>query len=554
MPNLTQVKIFPPIGIARIGNSPEWYLGPELPFPAPPPVPSDGNYKDDQCRIRRQAQRFRLWGYFDDGSNRELTATDGTIQWTVHLANAKAVFQGEAGGLIDPGLRTLNGPNDTATFANGTYTFSGQTVEVPLGDANTDGDGRLIVLGGFGASGSPTGNGISQFWQNSGWYDDISDGPVNATITVGGQMFTAVGAWVICPPPRFAPSTYSPITLYDSMRQVAITQNLPGTPQPAATPSFVGDIWPILTRGIGMLRVEADTFGPGDHGSLATVIPPGPGQDAARAAILSNLANPGGTDNVGQPNVLFNMPLLNSGGPLGSDPADIPPTLRPFQYAQMEAWSAGSFVNDWPPVAPATVTPDGLTRAVLENCVGAPLYPGIEATVTVNDGSLTYTEAFRLDQIGLNPGDVTKGMARPWQADFNAGSSGGSDEARDRIPSIRKDLQLPRLGRAVSSPRHRTWWITGFGSASSWTRGTAWRLRQSGRSCARTVSSSPSAMKLAKRKRRRSLRPTRLSSTPSMLWSRASLHRISASPRPTQAQCNFRHGRRKSPSTRCPAR
>ena len=39
MANLKTVKIFPPIGIARIGNSQEWYLGPELPFPAPPPVP-----------------------------------------------------------------------------------------------------------------------------------------------------------------------------------------------------------------------------------------------------------------------------------------------------------------------------------------------------------------------------------------------------------------------------------------------------------------------------------------------------------------------------------
>jgi L-Lysine epsilon oxidase N-terminal/L-lysine epsilon oxidase C-terminal domain len=454
MPTLSQVKIFPPIGIARIGNSPEWYFGPELPFPAPPPVPSDGKYKDDQCRVRRQAQRFRLWGYFNDGTNRELTATDGAIQWTVHLSNAKAVFQGEAGGLIDPGPRTLNGPNDTATFANGTYTVSGQTVEVPLGDASTDADGRLIVVGGFGTSGSPMGNSIAQFWQNPGWYDDVSDGPVNATITVGGQVFTAVDAWVICPPPRFAPSLYSPITLYDSIRQVAITQNLPGTPQPAATPSFVGDIWPILTRGIGMLRVEADTFGPGDHSSLSTVIPPGPGQDAARAAILSNLANPGGTDNVGQPNMLANMPLLNTGAPLGSDPADIPPTLRPFQYAQMAAWSAGNFVNDWPPVAPTTITPAGLTQAVLENCVGAPFFPGIEATVTVNDGSLTYTEAFRLDQTGLNPGDVTKGMARPWQADFTACSSGGPDEAA-WWPAARPDYIYPQ----------------GSTTAVGWTRG-----------------------------------------------------------------------------------
>src|ERR1700682_2109613 len=102
MPNQQKGRIFPPIGFARIRNRPGWYLGPELPFPAPPPAPPNNKYKDDQCRIKRQAQRFRLWGYFDDGSDRELTAADGGVQWTVHLANAKAVFQGETGGLIDP--------------------------------------------------------------------------------------------------------------------------------------------------------------------------------------------------------------------------------------------------------------------------------------------------------------------------------------------------------------------------------------------------------------------------------------------------------------------
>jgi len=435
MPNLVSVKIFPPIGIARIGNSQETFIGPELPFPAAPQPPADGNYKDNQCRIRRQAQRFHLWGYYDDNSNRELTATDGAIKWTVHLANAKAVFQGEAGGLIDPGPRTLTGPNDSATFANGTYTYSDQNVEVPLGDAVTDGEGRLIVGGGFGFSSSPVGNGIGGFWNNAGWHDDISDGPVNATITVGGTTFTAAGAWVICPPPRYAPGTYSPITLYDSIRQVAITNNLPGTPMPSATPSFVNDIYPILKRGIGMLRVQADAFGAGDHGSLSLVIPPGSGQDTQRAMILGNLANPAGGGG--------NMPLLNVGGPLPPDPADIAPTLRPFQYAQMQAWSAGNFTNDWPPVPATSITPAGLTQAALENCVGAPFYPGIEATVSVNDGTLKYTEAFRFDQTGLNPGDVTKGMARPWQADFTDCTSSGSD-ASAWWPAARPDSIYPQ--------------------------------------------------------------------------------------------------------------
>jgi len=444
MPNLKHVKIFPPIGIARLGNSPEWFIGPELPFPAPPQPPSDGKYKDAQCRVRKQAQRFRLWGYFDDGSDRELTTTDGAIQWTVHLANAKAVFQGEAGGLIDPGTRTLNGANDTATFANGTYKNAGHTVEVPLGGALTDDHGRLVVYGGYGDSGPTTGTSPTDFWGNAGWYDDVSDGPVNATIQVGGQSFTADGAWVICPPPRFAPSTYAPITLYDTMREVAIEKGLPGTPAASATPSFVNEIWPILTRGIGILRVQASSFNPGDHSSLASVIPPGPGQDTARQMILGKLSNPTGANNVGQANQPNNMPLVyTSGGGLGANPQDVSPTLRKFQYDQMAAWSAGSFVNDWPPVAPTAITPDGLTRAALENCIGAPFYPGIEATVTVNDGSLKYVEAFRLDQSGMNAGDVTKGMARPWQADFTACRSSDSADSPGWWPSARPDFIYP---------------------------------------------------------------------------------------------------------------
>ena len=183
--------IFPPVGIARIGNSQESYLGPELPFPAPPPTPPGGKYKDNQCRIKRQAQRFHLWGYFDTGNPRELTVADGDITWTVHVANAKAVFRGEAapGALIDPGPRTLHNANDSATFANGTYHHGGQVVEVPLGDASTDSEGRLIVRGGFGFSSSPDGIPLtSYFWDTAGWHDDVSDGPVNATIVVGGQL------------------------------------------------------------------------------------------------------------------------------------------------------------------------------------------------------------------------------------------------------------------------------------------------------------------------------------------------------------------------------
>src|SRR5262249_43926362 len=161
-------------------------------------------------------------------------------------------------------------------FANGTYSYSGESVEVPLGSAVTDAQGRLIVAGGFGFSSSLDGSSPSSFLDTAGWHDDVADGPVNARITVGGQTFDAVGAWVLCPPPRYAPGTYSVTTLYDTIRQACIDLGL--LPKPGQ-PKFTADIWPILTRGINIMRVAAASFSPGVHSSLSSVIPPGAGQD-----------------------------------------------------------------------------------------------------------------------------------------------------------------------------------------------------------------------------------------------------------------------------------
>jgi len=420
MPNLTQVKIFPSVGIARIGNSPEYYVGPELPFPEPPRVPPDGEYKDPQCRIRRQAQRFRLFGTYDDASVKELNAADGAITWTVHVANEKA--KPTESITIDPGARTLSGIGASATFDGGTY----QGVAVPLGEAHIDDDGTLLVVGGFGTSASPTSQPITTYLNNAGWYDDVCDGPVNATIVVGGNTFQAVGAWVICPPPRFAPSTQSPTSLYDTLRQVAINKGLLPAPGAIGYPpvSFVADIWPILRRGIGATRTAAAAFGAGDHDTLSQVIPPGPGQDATRAAINAKLRPSG------------DMPLLNGDS-----------ALKPFQLFNMAQWAAGTFVNDWPEANP-TLTPDGMTLAALENCVGAAFFPGIEATTTVS--TFPYTEPFRFDQSGMQPGDVTQFMARPWQADFTACSGGTGPDQAAWWPAARPDSVYPEATPATA--------------------------------------------------------------------------------------------------------
>src|SRR5438128_7746039 len=132
MATIKTIKIHPAIGIARLGNSPtDFFVGPEKPGAHRRPP---GGYRDAKGRIKRQAARFRLFGYDKSGKLvREITAKDATITWTVHLANKKAEwikFQGRKSItnpnlrrnknvadrnslIIDPGPRSVSGKNQS---------------------------------------------------------------------------------------------------------------------------------------------------------------------------------------------------------------------------------------------------------------------------------------------------------------------------------------------------------------------------------------------------------------------------------------------------------
>jgi L-Lysine epsilon oxidase N-terminal len=235
-----KIRIFPSIGIARIGNSPtESFFAPEIPGRH---APAPGGYKDAQCRIKRQAARFRLYAYdendqliVENGKPKEITATDGEITWQVQLANTKGSskrfhpidsterrHKGIDAPLLEitPTPRSLTGANHpTVKFDDGS--FLGTVVD--LGEASTDGDGRLIVLGGLGRS-DFAGKGpmpeLDKGYDHDGWYDDVSDGPIDAKVVIGGTTFEAkagnlLPAWMIVGPPKFAPSVDPVVTLYD---------------------------------------------------------------------------------------------------------------------------------------------------------------------------------------------------------------------------------------------------------------------------------------------------------------------------------------------------
>jgi hypothetical protein len=91
--NIAYIDIFPPIGIARVGNSDQYYIGPEIPGRNDTPDAGTANegFKDKNMKVKRQAARFRAYAF---DNNHEMLGelnsdNDFELQWTVEVANKK---------------------------------------------------------------------------------------------------------------------------------------------------------------------------------------------------------------------------------------------------------------------------------------------------------------------------------------------------------------------------------------------------------------------------------------------------------------------------------
>jgi hypothetical protein len=437
---IRSARIHPAIGISRLGNSlSEHFVGPEIPgvydFPK-------GGFRDGNNRLKRQGARFRIFGYDEVGRFvAEITEADASIEWTVHLRNTKAVGRIFAGVLrpdepqrnaawikrgnsesqliLDPGESKVS--KVVANKRLECKSFMGVEFEpiLELGRLiYEEGSGRLIVLGGLGRSGTPDrkkyklGDDGLEFANHDGWFDDISDGLVAAKVILKeGHELYVKSAWVIVAPPKFAPELQNVVTLYDTLYQAAIDRGLIPNPfsDPAFRPSFNRDIYPILRRADQMRWVFANS-------NIGHIFSAGPAGRNERMHIFRQFRIPSGhprEPGTGTGRMPYNW------SDLYKTPA-VTGTLTVTQYHVMEAWAEGNFNNDWdgnPPSLKFDITPHGLDRAALEACVGAPLYPGIEASWKIRD-VFKYVEPLRLDSGALSPGDVSQQMSLPWQTDF----------------------------------------------------------------------------------------------------------------------------------------
>ena len=545
---IVRAAIYPAIGIARVGNSLDGYfIGPEVTTPEKRPA---SFYKDHKGALKRQAARFRIYGLNAAGQVvKELNADNAQIIWRVHVANKKAAWfefgvamdipQAQPVNLrnsnfhgadrqkliIDPGQREISGANASGQqYRFDTGQFIGQPVY--LGELRTDEKGRLLFLGGYGISATPfPNNPPTTFANNDGWHDDVSDGPVDATVVYQGQALNVEGSWVVCAPPNYAPDIVSVQTMYDVIFD-ALQRSYTEQRQ---RPSFMNDIYPLLQQFSMNQWVNMGFYVAYGHNQA---------YDFTDCELLRRLSTIT-TDHQGKVTdeyreyrrQIFNCfrapdsPQVDAEAwPwMYGDNMNVPVTtpngyfsLTPTLYKYLELWMKGQFEQDWQPNPP---TPDSiedikdpqwqaemLTYAALSYCLGGPFHPGCEMTWPMRLTGM-YSSPFRIRRRSPNnpepeygqtlspkmfqkqetdttpagvfwngPGDLTRWMACPWQTDTASCRAGYENEYDPLVPTFwparvpNTVLSEADYEKVVDTSRPREERLAAFNRRVSWYR------------------------------------------------------------------------------------
>ncbi|MBO2601093.1 LodA/GoxA family CTQ-dependent oxidase [Shewanella algae] len=326
-----------------------------------------------------------------------------------------------------------------------------------LGEIQTETNGRLVVLGGFGKAcgfdqqGNADPNAkLDMDVDNNNWLDDTADGPVTAVLLFDDGSYQALenSAWVVSTDPAYAPQTLNVVSLWDDIYTTWVEAfNLnPGLYQnnaynPEYVPDFAQDIQPILrAASMQMWNTNLPDSAIKSHRQIDKLT-----KDKPQFDIMSFMRKPSADENNHLEDGSPMMPLS-----LGDANKSFL-TLSNSQYFLMQQWAKGLCSTS----APSMTTPlnegEALDRAVLMNCLGGRFSPGIDLTFIVRDTKLYNSDwqnpnigPFRINRQPLNyalatkgspflgvgyvplrshpvqPGDLCKFMAIPWHTDYNS--------------------------------------------------------------------------------------------------------------------------------------
>ncbi|OED45159.1 hypothetical protein ACH42_05545 [Endozoicomonas sp. (ex Bugula neritina AB1)] len=312
------------------------------------------------------------------------------------------------------------------------------------------GSGRLIIAGGYGkASGILTDRGeapeMTDAIDNNYWFDDTSDGPVNAVVVFDDNSTeTVVGGWFVATDPGYAPQTRNVVSTWDDIfntwvEELGLIPSLynNGSYQSGYKSSFLSDVLPVL-HGAFLQRWNTNLpqKGISGHNMVGKIkYSENPKATIPKFKDLIRDPNAPSEDFEG-----VKMPLS-----LG-DATKSFLSLTRAQYFLLMQWYEGVSVED----ALTLGVGEKLDRVVLENCLGGRYSPGIDLTFIVrdinlykqnwkgvngpfriNEQSLDYSTAISdkpflsvgyvpLQKGQVQPGDLCKFMSQPWHTDYNS--------------------------------------------------------------------------------------------------------------------------------------
>ena len=419
--------------------------------------------------------------------------------------------------VLDPGPKTLPGPGQREDFAldPARYSFLAGLVPFPvarLGTALTDGGGNLLILGGDGNSGTTSHDGeyvtIDAYANNEGWFDDIADGPVTAVLHMsdGSAAEVDASAWVVVAPPAYAPQIINQVNMYDNMFDVFVREfgaspahYRNGAFDAGYEPSYPDEIAPILSRP-ALYQYVCNIPGAGLAAHDGFASGSGPDPEAFRSGVFGYVRGRGnqypgqGADGPAENQPLL-MPFLAGDNPISNETISKYLGLTRTQYFVLSQYANGRCTTaSLPTVGPGVA----LDAAHLQNCVGGAFSPGIEITWITRNASIykslppgfDASDFFRINtkplaslrqyelslsngsngdySQGLEPGDLSKYMAQPWQADFNECSIQDISNLKTNEPRVAITnywwwpAQRPYAVYPEDQPTQQVMWTRGF--------------------------------------------------------------------------------------------
>lgn len=480
-PKPPRFAIYPAVGVARLGDSPEFYIHPDEPtldlspvtfdLPLNPNLTKIGKFRDSSNRIRRQAARFRVyevkWRAYNNKTwipsdpVKHIKAGSGVeLKWKVSVANAKsfAAYAPPAANKDPPLLATRTKLSATADISStGFLTHKVLTVakaapsrpnDIVLGAITVDADGNLLFVGGEGqcfSDGTPfdTANGV--LFQAK-WFDDVCDGKIECEVLENGvSKGSALPAWIVTGKPAFSQAMPEIESLYDIARVMAVNRGMWPFDR---TTSFVRDVFPFLraverlrwtsrkARGVhttGQVLVNKSSA-LADFADKANAT-----ARALRRNFFDRLTYPrlplhSYHDATGAIDENFDNAFVRAQAARPPKPKSMPEMWDTFivgtTYWHIYHLSRDRYTDDYDRVAGipaqpafATQTPleqlDTLNRAHMGTMLGGSTMPGLEVGFRVGEWP-TWMMAFRINHATVNPGDLTASLSVPWPKDYSA--------------------------------------------------------------------------------------------------------------------------------------